>query len=227
MLDCTAAESFIHRHTRIQSPPACPEISLHLADHLLPLWEESATLLGERDDLPPPYWGFCWAGGQALSRYLLDNPAVVRGKRVLDFASGSGVVGIAAAQSGAASVDACDIDLLARVVISLNAALNHAVVTVRQEDLLQGPVHWDVVVAGDVCYEGGMSQRIWPWLVTMAQSGVTVLLADPGRAYLPKGGLEPVWSTTVATSREIENVDSKAVTVYRVKNTAVWNYSRG
>lgn len=225
--DRAAAEAFIRKYTRVQSPPACSEFSLHLADHLLPLWEDSAALLGERDDLPPPYWAFCWAGGQALCRYLLDHPEVVRGQRVLDFAAGSGAVGIAAALSGAAAVDSCDIDPLAWVVTGLNAALNGVTLTVRGDDLLQAPPQWDVVLAGDVCYEGGMSQRIWPWLIGLARSGVIVLLADPGRAYLPRGGLDPVSVLTVPTSREIENTETKTVTIYRVRDDAVWGYDRG
>lgn len=225
--DKAACETFIRSHTRVQSPPACPELTLHLADHLLPLWEDAATLLQQGTDAPPPYWGFCWAGGQALCRYLLDHPEIVRGRRVLDFAAGSGAVGIAAALSGAATVESCDIDPLSWVAIGLNAALNHVVLTVRSDDLLREKPQWDVVLAGDVCYEGGMSQTIWPWLVGLARSGVTVLLADPGRAYLPGGGLEPVLTITVPTSREIENTETRTVVVYRVQETAVWTYNRG
>ncbi len=207
--------AFIREVTEVSQPPACPEINLWLATEVTPLWEATeAALL--RVNLPPPYWAFCWAGGQALTRYVLDNPDLVRGKRVLDFAAGSGATAIAAAINGAAEVVAADIDPLACAVIPMNAELNGVAVAVADHDVVGQPCRWDVVVAGDVCYEAPMTAHIFPWLRQMAAAGATVLMADPGRAYLPKTGLLEVARTTVATSLELEDRTRREVVVYRI-----------
>lgn len=207
--------AFIREMTEVSQPPACPEIDLWLATEVTPLWEATeAALL--RVNLPPPYWAFCWAGGQALTRYVLDNPDLVRGKRVLDFAAGSGATAIAAAMNGAAEVLAADIDPLACAVIPMNAELNGVTVAVADHDVVGQPCRWDVVVAGDVCYEAPMTAHIFPWLRQMAAAGATVLMADPGRAYLPKTGLLEVARTTVATSLELEDRTRREVVVYRI-----------
>ncbi|MBC7908568.1 MAG: methyltransferase, partial [Rhodospirillaceae bacterium] len=194
---------------------ACPEIDLWLATEVTPLWEatESALL---RANLPPPYWAFCWAGGQALTRYVLDNPELVRGKRVLDFAAGSGASAIAAAKNGAASVQAAEIDALACAVIPMNAGLNGVEVEVLMEDVVGAECRWDVVVAGDVCYERPMTDHIFPWLRKLAASGALVLMADPGRAYLPKHGLLEMARSTVTTSLDLEDRTQREVVVYRI-----------
>lgn len=206
---------FIREVTEVAQPPACPEIDLWLATEVTPLWEATeAALL--RVNLPPPYWAFCWAGGQALTRYVLDNPDLVRGKRVLDFAAGSGASAVAAAKNGAARVEAADIDPLACAVIPMNAELNGVSVEVVKDDVVGSECRWDVVVAGDVCYERPMTEHIFPWLRQLAGAGATVIMADPGRAYLPKTGLLEVARTTVATSLELEDRTRREVVVYRI-----------
>ena len=206
---------FIRAATQVAQPPACPEIDLWMATEVTPLWEATEATL-EQVNVPPPYWAFCWAGGQALTRYVLDNPDLVRGKRVLDFAAGSGATAIAAAMNGAAEVLAADIDPLACAVIPMNAELNGVTVAVADHDVVGQPCRWDVVVAGDVCYEAPMTAHIFPWLRQMAAAGATVLMADPGRAYLPKTGLLEVARTTVATSLELEDRTRREVVVYRI-----------
>ena len=207
--------AFIRDVTEVSQPPACPEIDLWLATEVTPLWEATeAALL--RVNLPPPYWAFCWAGGQALTRYVLDNPDLVRGKRVLDFAAGSGASAIAAAKGGAAQVLAADIDPLACAVFPLNAELNGVEIEVTDQNIVGQGCRWDVVVAGDVCYERPMTDHIFPWLRALAAAGATVLMADPGRAYLPKTGLLEVARTTVSTSLELEDRDRREVVVYRI-----------
>lgn len=207
--------AFIREVTEVAQPPACPEIDLWLATEVTPLWEATeAALL--RVNVPPPYWAFCWAGGQALTRYILDNPDLVRGKRVLDFAAGSGATAIAAAKNGAVEVLAADIDPLACAVIPMNAELNGVEVTVTAEDVVGQPCRWDVVVAGDVCYEKPMTEHIFPWLRQLAAAGAVVIMADPGRAYLPKTGLLEVARTTVSTSLELEDRTRRDVVVYRI-----------
>ena len=210
-------EDFIRANTRLEAPPLVPEVKLYLASEVVPLWEATETELAEQG-LPPPFWAFAWAGGQALARYLLDHPEVVRGKRVLDFAAGSGLQGIAAKLAGAASVEAVDIDAFACAACRLNAASNDADITVREVDIVGTPnAGWDVVLAGDVCYEGPAAARITAWLRNLATDDhCLVLMGDPGRTYLPRQGLERVIAYGVKTSREIEDSDLRNAVVWRV-----------
>ena len=208
--------AFVLANTALEAPPLVPEIRLHLASEVVPLWQATEEQLTEQG-LPPPYWAFAWAGGQALARYLLDHPGTVAGKRVLDFAAGSGLQGIAAARAGAAAVEAAEIDAFAAAAIRLNAALNGVEMAVTERDLIgarAGP--WDVVLAGDVCYERPMAETVWAWLRALAGDGVLVLLGDPGRTYLPKSGLERVIAYAVETSRELEDSDVRNAVVWRV-----------
>jgi predicted nicotinamide N-methyase len=204
---------FIRAHTAPASPPACPEIRLWSGTEAIPLWEASEVWAG-RKGLPPPYWAFCWAGGQALTRWILDHPEECAGKRVLDFAAGCGVTAIAAALRGAARVEAAEIDPLAAAVIGLNAELNQVDVEVVCADLVGAPCRWDLVVAGDVCYEAAMTAHIWPWLKSLAAAGARVVMADPGRAYLPRLGLRALADYSVETSLELEDRTRREVTVY-------------
>ncbi|HIC82361.1 MAG TPA: methyltransferase [Kiloniellaceae bacterium] len=209
-------EDFVRANTRLQEPPLVPEVKLHLASEVVPLWQATEEELA-REGLPPPFWAFAWAGGQALSRYLLDHPEVVRGKRVLDFAAGSGLQGIAARLAGAASVEAVEIDAFACAACRLNAAANGAAVTVRQEDLVgRANAGWDVVLAGDVCYERPAAERITAWLRSLAGPDCLVLMGDPGRTYLPREGLERVIAYAVKTSRELEDTDLRNAVVWKV-----------
>lgn len=208
--------AFIRDHTVVTQTPLLPEIHLHLATEVTPLWEATETVL-TKTGLPPPYWAFAWVGGQALARHVLDHPELVRGRVVLDFASGSGLVAVACAIAGAASVTASDIDPFALAVIGLNAELNNVEIATIAGDLVNGPPGlWDVVLAGDICYERPMTAHVLPWLRALTASGVVVLLADPGRAYLPENGLQPLTRYHVPTSREIESQESRETIVYRL-----------
>ena len=210
-----AASEFIRANTEIASPPACPEIKLWTATEVTPLWEATEEAL-LRVNLPPPYWAFCWAGGQALTRWVLDNPELVAGKRVLDFAAGSGVTALAAAKLGATKVEAAEIDPMACYAIRANAELNGVEVEVLADDVVGSPCRWDVVMAGDVCYEAPMTAHIWPWLKRLAADGATVVMADPGRAYLPKTGLLRVGQYTVVTSLDLEDKAQRDVGIYKI-----------
>ncbi|MBI4185233.1 MAG: methyltransferase [Proteobacteria bacterium] len=211
-----ALAAFIRRETRIGAPPLCPEIRLHLASAITPIWEASEATLAE-SGIAPPYWAFAWAGGQALARYLLDHPEEAAGRRVLDFGAGSGLAGIAAARAGAARVVAAEIDPCAAVATGLNAALNGVAVEVRTDDAVGEALRgFDLVLAGDVCYERPMAERVVPWLRRLAAAGARVLLADPGRAYLPRRGLEERARYLVPTSREIEDREARATGVFEL-----------
>src|SRR5687767_11180173 len=182
--------AFIQAHTGILSPPLVPELRLHLASAVTPLWHATEAFL-ERTGLPPPFWAFAWPGGQALARHVLDHPVLVRGRIVLDFAAGSGLVAIAAARCRATHSIASDIDPAACAAMRLNAALNDAEIEILPTDLTQRPERAaDLILAGDVCYERGMAEGAISWLRSQARLGATVLLADPGRAYRPQDGLE-------------------------------------
>ena len=210
------AAAFIRANTRLEAPPLVPEIRLHLASELVPLWQASESEL-ERQGVPPPYWAFAWAGGQALARYLLDNPLLVRGRAALDFGAGSGLQGLAAARAGAARVLALDIDPYACAAIGLNAAANELTIQVSAQDLIDDPcAAFEVILAGDVCYERPMAGRVERWLKALAAAGKTVLLGDPGRTYLPQDGLERVTGYAVKTTREIEDSDLRNAVVWRV-----------
>ncbi|WP_018387467.1 methyltransferase [Ancylobacter sp. FA202] len=208
-------DSFIRTETACLAPPLVPEITLHLATESLPIWQRTEEELGEIG-LPPPFWAFAWAGGQALARYILDHPETVRGKRVLDFASGSGLVGIAAAKAGAARVACADIDPFAHAAIALNAALNEAAtVTVLTTDVVGTQGGWDVVLAGDIAYERDLAARVFAWLEALSAQGADVWIGDPGRSYLPRDRLEKVADYAVPVSRELEDSEIKATSVWR------------
>ncbi len=207
--------AFIAEHTLVQSPRLVPELRLHLASELLPIWQASEAWL-EREGLPPPFWAFAWAGGQALARYLLDRPEVVRGRRVLDFAAGSGLQGLAARRAGAACVEAAEIDPFACAAITMNADLNGLEIAVRAEDLIGRDEGWPLVLAGDVCYERPMAEAVTAWLRALAGRGAEVLMGDPSRSYLPRSGLERLAHYAVPTTREIEDSDLRNAAVWRV-----------
>ena len=209
-------ETFVRDNTAVERPPLVPEIALHLASEVVPLWQSTEKELAE-SGLPPPFWAFAWAGGQALARYLLDHPAQVAGRRVLDFAAGSGIQGIAALKAGAAAVEAAEIDRFAAAALGLNAALNGVMLTVVEADLIGRPnPGWEVVLAGDVCYEQPTAGRIEDWLRRLAAEGALVLMGDPGRSYLPGEGLERLAAYSVKTSRELEDTDLRNAVVWRV-----------
>jgi predicted nicotinamide N-methyase len=207
---------FVRRNTTITASPLVPEIRLHLATEITPIWQATEEILA-RSALPPPFWAFAWAGGQALARYLLDHPEVVAGRSVLDFGAGSGLVAIAAAKAGAVSVLAAEIDHFAAAAIAANAALNEVAIAVTTADVLDtGDPRWEVVTAGDVCYERPMAERVTAWLRDIARRGGLVLIGDPGRAYLPSHGLRERARYLVPTSRELEDRESRDGVVWEV-----------
>jgi predicted nicotinamide N-methyase len=212
-------EAFIRAQTRLLPVPHAPEISLYLADEATELWQKTEEELGEIG-LPPPFWAFAWAGGQALARYLLDHPETVAGKRVLDFASGSGLVAIAAARAGAAQAEGCDIDEFARAAMTLNAQANGVALTPRIENLIGRDEGWDVVVAGDVSYERDMAQSVTDWLEALRGRGAAVLIGDPGRTYLARDRLEAIAEYRVPVTRALEDCEIKRAQVWRFREGA-------
>ncbi len=211
----TAPEAFIRAQTAIARPALVPEIPLHLATEITPIWQATEAWLGA-EGIEPPFWAFAWPGSQAMARLILDDPARVAGKRVLDFAAGCGLAAIAAARAGAAMVEAAEIDPLATAATRLNAALNGVAVTALDGDVVGAPCRWDLILAGDVCYEAPMTGHILPWLRAMAAAGAEVWLADPGRAYVPREGLAEIARLDVPVTRELEDRDLRRVTVFRL-----------
>jgi predicted nicotinamide N-methyase len=210
--------AFIREHTRLMPVPHAPEIVLYLADEATTLWEKTEEELGTIG-LPPPFWAFAWAGGQALARYVLDNPGIVAGKRVLDVATGSGLVAIAAAKAGAAEVTGVDIDSFAEVAVGLNAAANGAAVTARTGDPVGTDEGWEVILAGDICYQRDMTEAMIAWLGPIAAAGRPVLIGDPGRTYLPRDRLAKCAEYEIPVTRALEDLE--------IKRTAVWQLREG
>lgn len=210
----TDPETFIRANTSLISPPHVPEISLHLASEAHELWLKTEGEL-EAIGLPPPFWAFAWAGGQGLARYILDHPETVRGKRVLDFASGSGLVGIAAMVAGAQEVTACDIDPWAETAIRLNAGANRVSLGFSSADLIGETVDADIVLAGDVFYDRAFADALVPWFAKLADDGKPVLVGDPGRSYLPRDRLEFCAVYQVPVTLALEDSEIKKTTVWR------------
>lgn len=212
MLKTSPRLTFILQHTRLQPVPFVPELRLHLADEITPLWALTAKVV--LTDVPPPFWAFAWAGGVALARYLLDNPAAVAGKSVLDFASGSGLCAIAALRAGAAEVLAADIDPFCANAIQLNASANAVNVDFTDRNLLDDdPPAVDLIIVGDICYEQPLADRVLAWLRLAHARGTSVLLGDPHRNYLPSGLLQ-LAGYDIPTSRDLEGVKVKRSSVF-------------
>ncbi len=222
--------------TQLLPVPLVPEVVLYAAENAYEVWE--ITRLGNdaagsdsngdsngdsaaTSETPVPYWSFPWAGGQALARHLLDRADLVRGRRVLDLAAGSGLVAIAAMKAGARSAVANDVDSFAAAAQELNARANHTSVEISERDLLDetvSPDDFDLVVAGDVCYERDLAERLLAFLSRAMRNGVDVLLADPGRTYLPRERLEQVAVYDVPTSLELEGVERKRTTLWKPRD---------
>lgn len=207
--------TFIRANTRLLPPPLVPEIRLHLAEESLPIWRKTEEELGEMN-VPPPYWAFAWAGGQALARHLLDTPELVAGARVVDLGTGSGLTAIAAMKAGAGSVLAADIDNVALAATQLNAGVNDCHVEVTAEDLLAEPpaTQFRVVLVGDLFYERALADRVLAFIERAAADGAAVLIGDPGRSYFPRGRFVQVAEHRVPVTRELEDAE--------IKQTAVW-----
>jgi predicted nicotinamide N-methyase len=209
--------AFVVRRAHLRAVPGLEEIRLHLADEALPLWH-AVQLVTEDPDAALPYWAFAWGGGLAIGRYLRDHPEAVRGRRVFDLASGSGLCAIAAMTAGASTVTAADIDPFAAAAIAVNARANHCRVTVTERDVLdEPPPDADVIVAGDCFYDAGLAERLLPWLRRAQASGIDVLIGDPGRRYLPTDALVELARYDVRTTTELEDLDHKQGRVYAMR----------
>jgi len=214
-----SAEAFILANTKPLAPPLVPEITLLLAEESLPIWQKTEEELGEMN-VPPPYWAFAWAGGQALARLILDRPQLVVGKRVLDLGSGCGLSAIAAMRAGARSVLAADIDAIALAAIGLNAVANNVAVATTSEDLLAGaPGDADVILVGDLFYERALADNVLAFIEAAATAGPLVLIGDPQRNYFPKGRFEAIAEYHVPVTRDLEDAE--------IKKTAVWRFAGG
>lgn len=213
-------DDFIRANTELRSTELIPEVMLHLVGELVPLWKatdvEAITPSGE-----PPFWAFAWIGGQAVTRYILDEPAEVRGLRVFDFATGSGLSAIASVMAGARSVRASDIDALACSAARLNAQANGVAIDVTSDDVVGSPMDdVDVIIAGDICYEAATARRVLSWLREQSAAGRRVLIGDPGRAYFPHDDLVCLARYHVPTTAEIEDVDVRAAAVWTFRENA-------
>lgn len=212
----TDSRGFVRAHTRLSPVPLVPEIVLHQAEEAIALWERTETPSSGQQ--PPPFWGFAWAGGQALARYVLDNPSLVTDRHVLDLAAGSGLVAIAAAKAGAASVTAVDIDPLSIAAIAANASANAVAVTAVERDVLDEQPDAAVVLAGDVFYSREMAARMMAYFQRAAAGGASVFVGDPGRAYLPRAGLRRLAEYEVPVVATLEDA--------AIKHTTVWEINR-
>ncbi len=208
------AERFVRDHTALAHAQLVPEFELHLATEITPIWTATEAWL-ERTGTAPPFWAFAWPGGQTLARLMLDQPSLVAGRRVLDFAAGCGIAAIAAARAGAADVEAADIDSLALAAVRLNASSAGVAVRATAQDVVGAPCRWDLILCGDVCYEAPMTGHILPWLRSMAQDA-EVWVADPGRAYLPRDGMREIARFQVPTTLELEDRTTRETTIYRL-----------
>jgi predicted nicotinamide N-methyase len=212
----TDIPAFIRANTRVMAASYVPEIQLYLADDAVSLWQLTEEELGELG-LPPPFWAFAWAGGQALARYVLDHPQIVRGRRVLDVASGSGLVAIAAMQAGAQSALAADIDRFAADAAALNAALNRVTLSTTDSDLVGAAVDQEVILVGDLFYDRDLAPRVVAWLVALRDAGKSVLIGDPGRTYLPKGELTQLAAYDIPVTRALEDAELKRAAVWALR----------
>ncbi len=208
--------AFVRANTRLETVPFVPELRLHLAQEAFVLWERTEVHL-DRSNLPPPFWAFAWAGGQALARFVLDHRDWVASRHVLDFASGSGLCALAASRAGAARVQAVDIDSYAATAIGLNAQANSLAVEVLRADLVGEEGPWTVILAGDISYQKDTADRVHVWLAAEARRGVAVLVGDPGRAYLPRSGLRTLADYAVPVLPSLEDAAVKRTWVLAVE----------
>lgn len=206
---------FVLANTRLQSPPHCPEIQLHLADELVPLWSATEDELAQMG-LPPPFWAFAWAGGQALARYVLDHPELVRDRDVFDLASGSGLAAIAAMLAGARSALAADIDPLAAAAATVNAEANGVQVSTISADLLGSTRSESVILVGDLFYDRDIAAPLLTWLQERAAAGALVRVGDPGRSYFPKQHFDLEVMYSVKVTRVLEDAEVKQTGVWRL-----------
>ena len=208
---------FILENTRLLAPPLVPEVRLHLAEESLAIWQRTEEELGEMN-IPPPFWAFAWAGGQALARYVLDHPVTARGLTVLDLGAGSGLAAIAAMKAGARSALAADPDLLSGAAVRVNAVANDVEVAATADDLLDAsPGPFGLVLVGDLFYERTLAERTLAFVQSAASGGAEVLVGDPMRSYFPADRFTPVAHYQVPVTRELEDAEIKRAAVWRLK----------
>jgi predicted nicotinamide N-methyase len=208
---------FILANTRLMAPPLVPEIRLHLAEESLPIWRKTEEELGEMG-LPPPYWAFAWAGGQALARYILDHADKLSRRTVIDVGAGSGISAIAAAKVDAAHVEASDIDAIAVAAIGLNADTNGVSVAATSDDWLgDAPPPADILLVGDLFYERPLAERVMAFVQAAAARGSLVLVGDPRRNYFPKDAFTAVAHYEVPVTRELEDAEIKRAAVWQLR----------
>lgn len=208
--------AFIRENTRVLAPSHVPELKLYLADDAVALWQLTEEQLGELG-LPPPFWAFAWAGGQALTRYVLDHPEIVAGKRVLDVASGCGLVAIASMRAGAHSACAVDIDAFAAHAAQLNADINDVRVETSDADPIGQPTDADIILVGDLFYDRDLAPRVLDWLLALERNGKQVLIGDPGRTYLPRDKLIEIAAYNIPVTRALEDAELKRAAVWRLR----------
>lgn len=214
--DETSLQRFILANTKRLAPPLVPELSLFLAEESLPIWQKSEEELGEMN-VPPPYWAFAWAGGQALARFILDNPDLVRAKTVLDLGTGSGLTALAAKRAGAAAVLASDIDAFALAAARMNAKANGVTIETTGENVLDAtPGDFAMILVGDLFYERALAEKVLAYIEAAAAKGTVVLIGDPGRSYFPNGRFVQVAQYRVPVTRELEDAEIKKTTVWRL-----------
>lgn len=208
-------QEFIQSHTVLKPVDMVPEITLYQASKITPIWQATENWLVQQN-IEPPFWAFAWPGGKALARYILDYPAFIQGKRILDFAAGCGIAAIACGIQHAGFIETADIDPLAQQACALNAKQNHVILDKNSSDIVGQKSQWDIIFCGDVCYEAPMTQHIWPWLKACAASGSEVIIADPGRNYLPKKELVPFHEYDIPTTTELEDCLIRHTVLYRL-----------
>jgi len=205
---------FIQANAKLLAVPLVPEVRLYLAEESMPIWQKTEEELGQMN-VPPPYWAFAWAGGQALARYVLDNAAMMAERTVLDLGAGSGLTSIAAMRAGAASVLAADIDRYALVAIALNARANGVAVATTDADLLAAaPGAFGAILIGDMFYERALAERVLAFVEAARAKGAQVLVGDPRRSYFPRERFRQVAEYSVPVTRDLEDME--------IKHTAVW-----
>ena len=212
--DHVAVKAFIRANTKALTPPLVPEVRLYLAEESLPIWQKTEEQL-QQQNIPPPFWAFAWAGGQALARYLLDHREIVEGKQVLDLGSGSGLTAIAARRAGASVVLAADVDPLSVIATELNAELNRVAIDVTSQNMLESSAGgYDVIIVADLFYERELADQVLAFVRSAKEQGATVLVGDPKRSYFPMDEFTALETYEVDVTRELEDA--------LIKKTSVW-----
>lgn len=211
----TSFENFIKKYTTVNAVDFVPEIQLYQADQITPIWQATEQWLNQQN-IEPPFWAFAWPGGKAIARYILDHPNCVSHKKILDFAAGCGIAAIAAGMNKAHFIEVADIDPLAQKACAMNAKINNIILDKNSHDVVHQPCQWDVIFCGDVCYEAPMTQHIWPWLKRCASTGAKVIIADPGRNYLPKKELISFCEYDIPTTLELEDHINRHTVLYQI-----------